>query len=390
MARTQVDVFDPTPGEPAARTMRLRSPLVPDLAALVSALPDPLLLLDRNRSVAYMNGRAEEFFGISLTHAIGVGIDQITGGERVVADLAAQVQNEGGSREAHDVTLRCGRQTARAVSLAVARVREPEGAVLVVVRDSTHRSLLAEREAHRTATRSFSAMAAMLAHEIKNPLVSIGGAAQLLERMTPAEGQSLAAIIRVEAERIRRLVDQVELLADERPASSESVNIHDVLAEVRRTALAGYAQHVHFVESYDPSLPPVRGARDSLLRLLHNLVKNAAEAAADPSARISLETAYRPGMRARRAPDAAMVDLPIEVTVADSGPGVPPAIAATIFDPFVTTKPGGTGLGLAIVAKSVLELGGLIAHAREGERTVFRLWLPVAAAGDEARLDEGR
>lgn len=385
MAKTQLNAIEPTPPEPASRAMRLRSPLVPDLAALVSALPDPLLLLDRAGNIAYMNGRAEEFFGMSLTHAIGLSIDQIVGGDRVVSDLAARVQREGGSREAHDVTLHGGRQNARAVSLAVSRVREPEGAVLVVLRDSTHRTLLAEREAHRTATRSFSAMAAMLAHEIKNPLVSIGGAAQLLERIAPEEGQSLAAIIRVEAERIRRLADQVELLADERPASSESVNIHDVLAEVRRTALAGYAQHAHFIECYDPSLPPVRGARDSLLRLLHNLVKNAAEAATDPSARISLETAYRPGMRARRAPDAAMVDLPIEVTVADSGPGVPPSIAATIFDPFVTTKPGGTGLGLAIVAKSVLELGGLIAHAREGDRTVFRLWLPVAVPSAEER-----
>lgn len=377
-------LLDATEAEPSPRSVRLRSPLVPDLASLVSALPDPLLLLDHDRAVAYLNGPAEEFFGISLTHAIGLSVGQIIGGSPLLADLAAIVQREGGSREAHDVPLRAGRTGTRAVSLAVTRVREPEGAVLIVLRDATHRTLLAEREAQRSATRSFSAMAAMLAHEIKNPLVSIGGAAQLLERMTEPEGQALAAIIRAEAERIRRLVDQMEVLTEERPLSAESVNIHDVLAEVRRTALAGYARHVHFVEAYDPSLPPVRGARDQLLRLLHNLVKNAAEAATDPAARITLETAFRPGMRARRAPEAAMLDLPIEVTVRDSGPGIPSELTATIFDPFVTTKPGGTGLGLAIVAKLVLELGGLIAHAREADQTVFRIWLPVdrTAAGD--------
>jgi two-component system nitrogen regulation sensor histidine kinase GlnL len=376
--------MEPTADETSTRLVRLRSPRVPDLAALVSALPDPLLLLDRGMTIAYLNGRAEEFFGISLTHAIGQPVAQITGGCSAVAELAALVGAEGGTREAHDVMVGAGRQGMRAVSLTVAQLRDPDGAVLVLLRDMTHRSLLAEQEAHRTATRSFSAMAAMLAHEVKNPLVSIGGAAQLLERMVGVEGQALAAVIRGEAERIRRLVDQMEVLADERPASTESVNIHDVLAEVRRTALAGYAQHVHFLETYDPSLPPVRGSRDLLLRLLHNLVKNAAEAATDPAARITLETAFRPGMRARRTPEAAMLDLPIEVTIGDSGPGIPPEIAATIFDPFVTTKPGGTGLGLAIVAKLVLELGGLIAHARENGRTVFRLWLPVAEPVTEA------
>jgi two-component system nitrogen regulation sensor histidine kinase GlnL len=369
---------EPLASESVQRVVRLRSPLVPDVAALVAALPDPLLLLAPDQTIAYLNGRAEEFFGLSLTHAIGLPVEQLTGGGSVLADIAAQVRESGGSREAHDVTLAVRGTGPRSVSLAVSRVREPEGAVLLVLRDATQRALLAEREAQRAATRSFSAMAAMLAHEIKNPLVSIGGAAQLLARTSDAEGQALAGVIRAEAERIRRLVDQMEILADERPLSGESVNIHDVLAEVRRTALAGYAQHVHFVELYDPSLPLVRGARDQLVRLLHNLVKNAAEAATDPSARIVLETAYRPGRRARRASDRQMLDLPIEVTVRDSGPGVPHELAATIFDPFVTTKPGGTGLGLAIVSKLVLELGGLIAHAREGEQTVFRLWLPVA------------
>ena len=156
---------------------------------------------------------------------------------------------------------------------------------------------------HRSAARSVIALAAMLAHEIKNPLSGIRGAAQLLEQAASSEDRMLTRLICDEADRIVTLVDRMEVFGDDRPVARGPVNIHSVLDHVKRLAQSGFARNVRFVEEYDPSLPPVLANQDQLIQVFLNLVKNAAEAVSDlgSDAEIQLTTASGPafGYRCR-------------------------------------------------------------------------------------------
>jgi two-component system, NtrC family, nitrogen regulation sensor histidine kinase GlnL len=231
---------------------------------------------------------------------------------------------------------------------------------------------------HRNAARSVTAMAAMLAHEVKNPLSGIRGAAQLLEENATPPDRELTRLICDEADRICALVDRMEVFSDRRPLERGPVNIHEVLGRVRLVAQNGFARHVRFVEDYDPSLPPVHGNRDLLIQTFLNLVKNAAEAAPHRGGEIQLATAYQHGVRLAVAGSDERVHLPLVVSIIDNGDGVPEDLRAHLFDPFVTTKHHGTGLGLALVAKVVGDHGGVIEFDSQPRRTVFRICLPMA------------
>jgi two-component system nitrogen regulation sensor histidine kinase GlnL len=293
--------------------------------------------------------------------------------------LIGQVRERGAAINEYKIDLgRPGPSGDRRVDVHCAPLAESDGGVLVVLQERTIADKIDRQLTHQGAARSVSGLAAMLAHEIKNPLSGIRGAAQLLETGLGDEDRALTRLICDETDRIVRLVDRMEVFSDQRPLRRDKVNIHTVLDHVKQVARNGFAQHIRFTENYDPSLPPLAGNRDQLVQAFLNLVKNAAEAIGDAvDGEIELSTAFRPGVSLRAHGSKRPVGLPLEFRVCDNGPGVPDDIAGHLFEPFVTTKSSGTGLGLALVAKIVNDHGGVIECESHPRRTTFRILMPM-------------
>jgi two-component system nitrogen regulation sensor histidine kinase GlnL len=234
---------------------------------------------------------------------------------------------------------------------------------------------------NQTAAKSAIGMAEMLAHEIKNPLAGITGAAQLLSMNLSGEDVELTDLIVAESRRIVKLLDQVEQFGNLSPPALKPVNIHDVLERARKSAVVGFAAHMSVRESYDPSLPPTLGDADQLLQVFLNLLKNASEACR-AGGTITIRTFYELSLRLRRRDGTGGI-VPLQVEIIDDGPGLPPDIASDIFEPFISGRENGTGLGLALVSKIITEHGGWIAVDSVPGRTVFRVSLPVAPRQNE-------
>jgi two-component system nitrogen regulation sensor histidine kinase GlnL len=344
---------------------------------LLAALPNPLIALDRSGTVRFVNPAAEQFFGVSAAALIGHPLAQFVAPHSPLFALADAVWRSGGSIAEYDLLLEGPRFAARSVTIEGAPAAEGADLLVLTLHERWMADKMDRQLTHRNAARSVTAMAAMLAHEVKNPLSGIRGAAQLLEQDADAAGRELTQLICDETDRIVALVDRMEAFAGHAPISRDEVNIHEVLDRVRKIAQSGFARHMRINEDYDPSLPPVHGDRDLLLQVLLNLVKNAAEAAPSAGGEIVLTTGYRHGLRLAAPGGDGRRHLPLMVSVTDNGSGIPDDLKPHLFDPFVTTKRNGTGLGLALVAKVIGDHGGVIEFDSQPRRTVFRVFLPV-------------
>ena len=364
----------------------LRLQALPSSTHLLSALPVPVVLLDAQERFRFANPAAELFLGISSASLSQMQLTDLLPEDSRLPALVRQVRAADAPISDHDLTLQSPRIYRDGVAARGAPMPEMPGAVLLTLQDGSTAQKLDRQLNFRGAARGASAMAAMLAHEVKNPLSGIRGAAQLLEQSASEGDRELCILIQDEVDRIRDLVERMDMFS-ERPLEREAVNIHEVLDHVRRIAGTGFASHIRIVEEYDPSLPPVWGNRDQLVQILLNLVKNAAEAVPPVGGEIVLSTAYRHGVRLAIPGSLERVHLPLEVSVRDNGPGIDEEVRATLFEPFITTKRGGQGLGLALVAKLVADHGALIACESRPERTAFRLSLamPPASSAPPAR-----
>ncbi len=343
--------------------------------ALWGAIPYPAFVVDGKDSVVTANPATESFAAISLRQMTGRPLDRFVGGDSAVLDVVGQARRNGVSVAQYNVTVTWADQRPSLQNVHATPLSE-DGDILILMHPQGMAEKMDRSLGHRSAARSVTGMAAMLAHEIRNPLAGISGAAQLLEMSLGDADRELTGLIQAEAARIGKLVDRVEQFGDLRPAQRRPLNIHDVLDRARRSAQAGFAAHARFSEEFDPSLPPTAGDPDQLLQVFQNLLKNAAEAVPRVGGAISIATAYSPGVKMAR-PGQKSQGLPLVVTIADNGPGIPENLIRDVFDPFVSSKVNGTGLGLSLVSKFISDHGGVVECDSRPGRTRFRVRLPV-------------
>lgn len=352
---------------------------------ILNSLSEAILSLDCEQRITYANAAAEHLLGSSNRILSRKKITDILPQDSPIISLAEQSLKKNAVVSEYDVNLGNPLIGDHKVDVHVSPMIGVEGhvanGVVLQFQQRTIAQKISQQKHHRSATRSVSGMAAMLAHEIKNPLSGIKGSAQILAHEVSQDDIALTDLIIDEVDRICNLVDRMEVFTDHRQIEREEINIHSVLEHVKKLAENGFGEHVKFVELYDPSLPNTLGDHGGLIQVFLNLLKNAVEAIGENGGQINLTTAYRQGMRVASSNGEEFLSLPLEICIIDDGGGIPDAIKDDIFDPFVTTKNAGTGIGLALVAKIVSDHGGVIECDSDEGKTVFRILLPSALGG---------
>ena len=351
---------------------------------LLACLPHAVILLDSDDKIAFANPAAEQLFGISAPVLRRQKISDLVTFGCPLLSLIEQVRRGQASVNEYGVEVVLPRSEAtHLVDVFGGPLMEQPDHVMLLMQQRSMAQMIERQLSNRAAARSASGFSDVLAHEIKNPLSGIRGAAQLLEPGLDDDDRALTQLICSETERIRKLIDRIEVFGDERPITRDPVNIHDVIEHVRQLAQSGFAHDIDFRQEFDPSLPAVPGDRDLLIQAILNLVKNASEAVnsvGDVGGRIILRTAFRPGVRLSVPGSGTRVSLPLLIEVQDNGAGIPPDLQKHIFEPFVTDKRNGSGLGLALVAKIISDHGGVIECESVPRQTIFRVQLPLQRA----------
>ncbi|GHC45429.1 two-component system sensor histidine kinase NtrB [Neogemmobacter tilapiae] len=344
-----------------------------------ASLPTPALLVDAQGLILEVNPAAEVFLNASAKGLRGQpALDRV----HIDADMDAAMARARANQAAlfiNDVDVTSGERPPLQCTVQIAPMADNAEIIMLLISPREIADRLGRAVQAKTAAKSAIGMAEMLAHEIKNPLAGISGAAQLLAMNLSPEDMELADLIVAETKRIVKLLEQVEQFGNVRPPERKPVNIHDALDRARKSAMVGFATQMTIVEEYDPSLPNTFADLDQLVQVFLNLIKNAAEAAGPKGGTIRLHTFYDLSLRLRRK-DGTGNPLPLQVEIIDDGPGLPAHIAEEVFEPFVSGRENGTGLGLALVSKIITEHDGWIAVDSVPGRTVFRVSLPMAPA----------
>jgi len=348
-----------------------------DAESIVSALPIGLLVVDEQGLVLSTGGIVESILQMSRTAIEGKTLAQVFGEDSPLVGLMTKAAANLNTVMEHDMRLTVRADSTLVVDGQVTPLLDASEGFLITLQSRQIPNIVGKQDSVKAASKSVSGLAAMLAHEIKNPLSGIRGAAQLLLRRAGEDEKKFPQLICREVDRISGLVNDLEAFTDPKPYATEAVNIHEVLNHVSDVAKAGFASHITLTAYYDPSLPVLAGNYDRLVQVFLNLVKNSAEAIADnQGGEIKISTAYKSGLWVGGEGETRR-KLPFEITVEDNGGGIPLDIIDHLFDPFVTGTDGGTGLGLALVAHFVADMDGTI-ECENGEKgAVFRVRLPA-------------
>jgi two-component system nitrogen regulation sensor histidine kinase GlnL len=348
----------------------------PDL--LWQSLPVPAFLIGSGGLTEGVNPAGEAFLNASARALVGQPLFDRLAVDAPLEDAFARMRAGHSALFINDVEVGTGDRPPVLCNLQAAPLAGRAGTILLLVAPREFADRLGRAQGLTKSARSAIGMADMLAHEIKNPLAGIAGAAQLLAMNLPPADQELTDLIVAETRRIVKLLEQVEQFGHLKPPERRAVNIHDVLDRARRSAELGFAAGMTFAEDFDPSLPPVWADADQLVQVFLNLLKNAAEAAGVQGGRIRIHTFYDLTLRLRREDGSRA--LPIQIEITDDGPGIPPPILEDIFDPFVSGRENGTGLGLALVSRIIADHDAWIGVESQPGRTTFRIALAKAPA----------
>lgn len=347
------------------------------------SLPVPALMINEADQIVEINSSAELFLNASAKSLKNVPVFDKLAIDAPLEEAFSRVRRDSSPMFINNVDVSGGNAAPVQCNIQIAPLQGVEDWLILLMEPRQIADRLGRSHQVKTSARSAIGMAEMLAHEIKNPLAGITGAAQLLSMSLSPEDLELTDLIVAESRRIVALLEQVEQFGNLRPPEKRPINIHDLLDRARKSAELSYAASMKFVEEFDPSLPPTYVDGDQLLQIFLNLFKNASEAAGKSGGTIRLRTFYDLSLRLRRK-DGSGAALPLQVEIIDDGPGLPPEIAADIFEPFVSGRENGTGLGLALVSKIISDHEGWISVDSVPGKTVFRISLPVAPRDERA------
>jgi two-component system nitrogen regulation sensor histidine kinase GlnL len=353
--------------------------LPPDARRQLASLPQAVVLLAPGHKISNANPAAEQFLGQSQRRLLGRSLSEVL----TLSDprLMERFNDTEAPISARHVDATLMGQGMRRIDIAAAPLVDAPGWQILTLSDSAAVEPLGQ--AMPSGGNSLLRGPEILAHEIKNPLAGIRGAAQLLARKVEGNDRALTMLIADEVDRIAKLIDQMQTLSRRTSEPVEPCNLHETIRRAS-TILAAAGKVPRIEEEFDPSLPPVLGSAHGLVQVLINLLANAREATQGVNPpRIVVRTRFVSGLQLHATDQGKAVRLPIEVRVSDNGPGVDPGVRDHIFEPFVTSKKTGQGLGLALVRKLVRDMNGRITYDRDemGGWTHFRLHLPMATEG---------
>ena len=344
---------------------------------LWASLPMPAFLVDQNVRILSLNPSAEGFVNASSKSMIGQYLWHSILVEKRVEESFSVAQQQRSELFVNDVSVTVSDEERLNCNIKVAPFTGEDQHMIFLIEPRYLADKLIRSQTVKSSAKSAIGMAEMLAHEIKNPLAGITGAAQLLSMGLSGKDIELTDLIVEETQRILTLLEQVEQFGNLRPPEVQEINIHDVLDRARRSAQLGYGAHIRFVEDFDPSLPPAWGDADQLLQVFLNLIKNAVEACEGKDGEITLRTFFELSFNMRRA-DGNGLSLPLQIEISDNGSGISQELQSDIFEPFVSGRDNGKGLGLALVSKIISDHNGWIAVTSRPGQTVFRISLPRA------------
>lgn len=344
---------------------------------LWASLPVPGFLIDADNRISDVNPAGEGFLNASRKSATGAPVWDLIAVDAPIEGAVLRARAHGSPLFVNDIDVGTGNRAPLQCALQIAPMQGQPGTMILMISPRELAGRMTQSQSVKSAAQSAIGMAEMLAHEIKNPLAGITGAAQLLAMNLAPEDLELTDLIVEESRRIVKLLGQVEQFGNLSAPDFKAVNLHDVMDRARRSALLGFGAHMHINEDYDPSLPPALGDPDQLLQVVLNLLKNASQAADPKGGTVRIRSYFEHSFRLRRS-DGSGQPLPLQIEVIDDGPGLPERIKDDIFDPFVSGRENGTGLGLALVSKIVSEHHGWISVRSVPGRTVFCLSLPMA------------